>query len=496
MNMGGESTGTKHLGQYLWAIASVIASGLIAVVLHHYLSLPNVALVFLFAVLFTAVRWGLRASILASVLSVLVYDFLFVEPHYTLHVSSPQDILSLVVFLIVAFLTSNLTGRIRDQAEAVRLREARTAALYDLGRIVVGELDAEAIARATAEAAARHMRADAVVMLETDGEVTQVAAAREHGGSASERGDGVSISVPLSGATSAIGRLDVWRSQGGSELTQDQRRLLEALADLAAVGIERARLAGQIADARVREEGDRLQGLLLSSVSHDLRTPLASIIGAATSLIEGSQTYPPDVRDDLALTIREEGERLNRFVGNLLDISRLESGVLRLKRDWADVADIVGAALRSMGVRLEQHELELKIAADLPMVFVDFVLLEQAIVNLLDNAIKYSPQRSAITLSAHQSDGVTAISVADEGIGIPAHELSLVFDKFYRVRRSDRVGAGTGLGLSICRGIMLEHGGRIFAESPLADGRGTRVTIELGQSASTPSSEPMIQHVD
>jgi two-component system sensor histidine kinase KdpD len=272
--------------------------------------------------------------------------------------------------------------------------------------------------------------------------------------------------------------LGVARDAAHALLTPDERRLLDALGDQAAVAIERISLAAEIDQTRVLRETERLRSALLTSISHDLRTPLASVLGALTSLRSFDAQYDPATRDELLRTAQEEAERLNRFVGNLLDITRLESGALEVRRDMADMTDIVGSTLRRAGKILEKHEVKIDLAPDLPMLRLDFVLFEQVLFNLLDNAAKYAPPGSTITVTARAEDRSVLLQVIDEGAGIPEADLDRIFDKFYRVQAADRQRAGTGLGLAICRGFVEAHGGTISA-SNRTDRSGAVFTITL-----------------
>jgi two-component system, OmpR family, sensor histidine kinase KdpD len=261
-------------------------------------------------------------------------------------------------------------------------------------------------------------------------------------------------------------------------LSPDARRLFGALADQAAVAIERVALAGTLAEARLLAETERLRAALLTSISHDLRTPLASILGAASSLRNFSDRYDARQRDELLATLQEEAERLNRFVGNLLDMTRLESGAIELRAELFDIAEIVGAALHRAADVLARHRVQLDLAPDLPMLRVDALLLEQALFNLLDNAAKYAAPGGRIDLSARRESGAVAIAICDEGPGIPPTELERVFDKFHRVQAQDRRRAGTGLGLAICRGFVEAQGGLISAANR-TDRSGAILTIRL-----------------
>jgi two-component system sensor histidine kinase KdpD len=294
------------------------------------------------------------------------------------------------------------------------------------------------------------------------------------------------FSLPLRTAQSTVGVLGLQFETPEAVLSPDQRRLLEALAGQAAVAIERTRLVREMEQARLLTETERLRDALLSTISHDLRTPLVSIIGAVSSLLTYGATYDEDARRELLLTIQEEAERLNRFVGNLLDMMRLESGAIELKRDWVEIGDVIGTALARLSHSLAQHQLVVEVDPNLPMLRLDFVLVEHVLVNLLENAAKFSPPRTTIRVRARRRGQSIVLKVVDEGIGIPLSERERIFDKFYRVQRGDRQGAGTGLGLSICRGIVEAHGGHITARSP-ANGQGSVFTVTFPLEKELPS---------
>ena len=498
---------------YLLSMGAVGLAGVTAAFLESFLSLPNLSMIFLTAVLFSAVAWGLGPSILASILSVVVYDFFLVPPLYTFTVASPQDLLALMVFLIVAVLTSNLTARVRDQAEAAKRREARTAALYALSREIAGAAELADILQAIVNQVAQILNAQVVVLLPeagqlvfragqpadiqlTDAERAAATWAWQHHQPAGRGADTLPgtawFYLPLTTAQSAVGVLGLQFETPGAVMSPDQRRLLEALAGQAAVAIERARLVREMEQARLLTETERLRDALLSSVSHDLRTPLVSIIGAVTSLLTYGATYDKTARRDLLVTIQEEAERLNRFVGNLLDMMRLESGRLGLKREWVEIGDVIGTALARLVQPLNQHRLVVEVEPGLPMLWLDFVLIEHVLVNLLENAAKYSRPGTPIRVHAHRHDHEVVVGIADEGVGVPPADLERIFDKFYRVERGDRHGAGTGLGLSICRGIIEAHGGAISVRSP-ANGKGTVFTVAFPVEKEPPAlTEPQV----
>jgi len=290
-----------------------------------------------------------------------------------------------------------------------------------------------------------------------------------------------------------MGVIGVGRDAPAGSLNPDERRLLDALADQAAVAIERVSLASVLAESRVLAETERLRAALLTSISHDLRTPLASIVGAVSSLRSFSEKYDAEQREELLATLQEEAERLNRFVNNLLDMTRLESGAIELQREPFDIGEIVGAALRRAADVLEHHHLEIDLEPDLPMLSVDAVLIEQVLFNLLDNAAKYAPAGSRIEIRARRESAQVAVDMCDEGPGIPSADLERIFDKFYRVLAQDRRRAGTGLGLAICRGFVEAHGGRITAENR-ADRTGTVLKVSLPVPEQTEVAQRIAAH--
>jgi two-component system, OmpR family, sensor histidine kinase KdpD len=498
----------RDLGAYAVSTLLVAAIALLAKILQSFLPLPDLSIIFLAAVLISALRWGLGPSIYTAFLSVLSYDYFFVYPVHTLSVASPEDLLALVAFLGVAALTSNLAARIRAQADASRQRENRTAALYALSQQVARAADLESVLQAVVGQVDQILNVLALVLLPQGDQVVVAAASHpdttlndheqaaamwawqrgQPAGRASDTLAGVDwLFLPLITAHGTVGVLGVQPrpalvggipGETGSELAPDERRLLEALAGQAAVAIERANLALGMAQARVLTETERLRTALLSSISHDLRTPLASIIGAVTSLLDYGTVYDEAARGELLATIQEEAERLDHFVGNLLDMTRLESGALQLKREWVEPEDLIGAALARLAARLSQHHILVDVQPRLPLIQVDFVLMEQVLVNLLDNAARYAPAETTIYVTARQADGAVVMEVADQGPGVPPDDLERIFDKFYRVRHGDSQSAGTGLGLSICRGFVEAHGGCIVAQAR-TDGPGTIFMIEL-----------------
>jgi two-component system, OmpR family, sensor histidine kinase KdpD len=473
---------------YLGSAAVVAAALSIGLLLKHFVAVQSISLVFLTAVLASAIAWGLLPSLFACVVSVLAYNFFFLPPLYTLTVADAENVVTLFFFLIVAVIVSNLTARTHSQVLTARSRAKTTAELYAFSRKIAGIGALDDLLWATAYQITSMLNVRTVLLMPVkDGDGLEVAsgyppedqldgadmaAARwswEHNRAAGRGADtlpgGKRLFLPLRTGSGSLGVIGIDRDQPGLLLTPDERRLLDALCDQAAVAIERISLAKGLDEARVLAETERLRAALLTSISHDLRTPLASILGTVSSLRSFPEKYGAAEREELLATLQEEAERLNRFVSNLLDMTRLESGAVELKLELIDVAEIVGSALQRAGNVLAGHRVDVNIAPALPMLRLDGVLFEQVLFNLLDNAAKYSPAGSIIEVRATRDGELVEIEVVDEGPGIPSADLERIFDKFYRVQAQDRRRAGTGLGLAICRGFVEALGGWIVARN-------------------------------
>ncbi len=468
------------------AVGVVALCTALAWLMFPYLELSNLIMVYLLGVMLVATWAGRGPSIVASILSVAAFDFFFVPPYFTMRVADTQYVVTFAVMLAVALVISTLTARIRQQAAAARQRERRTAVLYEVSRELarlpgvdellraagrhIGEVFASHVAVFLPDASGRLvLRAGALPSPKDDtteqGVRQWVYEHSQAAGLGSETLPGAgAFYVPLVGSRGPIGVLGLRPATTEAFVGPEPRHLLDAFAAQTALAIERALLAEQAQQAQLRIESERLRNTLLSSVSHDLRTPLATITGAASSLREGGDRLGQPARSKLLDAIHEEAERLNRLVHNLLDMTRLESGALQVRKEWHPLEEIVGAALARLGGRLGNRPVTTRLAADLPLVPLDGVLMEQVLINLLDNALKYTPPGSPIEIAASVSDGHVMLEVADRGPGVPPGEEARVFDKFYRGRT---VGGerGVGLGLAICRGIVEAHGGRISAEN-------------------------------
>jgi two-component system sensor histidine kinase KdpD len=484
---------------YAKAAGAVAAcTGVSALMLPHFAP-ANLIMVYLLGTV-AAARLGRGPSILASVLSVAAFDFFFVPPIFTFAVSDTQYVVTFAVMLVVAIVISTLTTRVRAQAEASRQRERRTAALYAMTRDLVSQqgLD-ELLQAATRHVAEVFGSRVAVFLADPDGNLvrragdlaaetndpSELGVARwvlEHGqlagrGSATLPG-ARALYVPLSAARGTVGILAVVPPSGESLGTPEQVHLLETFAAQTALAIERVALVDEAQQARFRSETERLRSSLLSAVSHDLRTPLATITGSASALVEGDAALDEATRRELAQAIQDEADRLNRLVHNLLEMTRLESGGIRVHKDWHPLEEVVGSALARVEKQLGQRRVDIDLPPDLPLVPLDPLLVEQVLINLLDNAIKYTPETSPIEISASVEDHAVSVRVADRGPGFAPGEETQIFEKFYRGQEAG-TRTGAGLGLAIARGIVEAHGGRIIAEPRPGGGALFRFTLPL-----------------
>jgi two-component system sensor histidine kinase KdpD len=438
---------------WLQALAAVAVATALSSAMSRYFDPANLVMTYLLAVVVVAFRYGRGPSVFASVLSVAAFDFFFVPPYLTFVVAETQYLVTFAVMLTVALVISGLTARIQRQAASARHREERTAALYAMSR----ELAEAAAVGDLVAIASRHIAAVfdgevAVVLVDSSGRLPA-----EH--VPSNR----AVDLPLVGQRGSLGVMRIRPRNRDVLSAPESRRQLETFVNQTALAVERARLADEAQDARVRAETERLRSSLLTSVSHDLRTPLATITGAATTMLESGDRLEPRTQHELLESIRGEADRLNRIVHNLLEMTRLESGGLHLRREWHPLEEVVGAALGQLAHQLGSRRVTVNVPADLPLVPIDDVLIEQLLVNLLDNAVKYTAPDAGIRIIASATDTSVTVEVADRGPGLPRGEEDHVFGKFYRATADGRRGAG--LGLAICRGIVQAHGGRIWAQN-------------------------------
>src|SRR6478752_2078410 len=490
---------------YLMALLFV-AIGLVAArVIQPAFGIENVDLVFLTAVVSVAGRFGLWPSLLASVAASLCYNFFFLPPVYTFTITDPTNVAAFFFFMLIALLVSNVAARVRSQADTAIGRVRTTESLYAFSRKLAGTATLDDVLWATAYQIALMLKVRVVLLLPEQGVLTvksgyppedeldqaDLAAANWAWGNDRPAGRGADtlpgakrLFLPMRTGRGPIGVIGIDDDKSGPLLTPDQRRLLDALVDQGALAIERVLLVEDMDRVKRTVESDRLRGALLTSISHDLKTPLASVLGAASTIRDLDSGLTDAEKRDLLATVIDESERLNRFIANLLDMTKLESGAIVPNTARHDVSEIVGSALRRAGKILGHHKVSLELAADLPMLELDAVLFEQVLFNLLDNAAKYAPADTTISIRSLRDKDMILLDIIDEGAGIPQSELESVFDKFYRAQKGDHVRPGTGLGLAISRGFVEAMHGTITAANR-ADRSGAVLTIELPIPAET-----------
>ncbi|KAF1700138.1 sensor histidine kinase [Pseudoxanthomonas kaohsiungensis] len=470
--------------------ATAAALGL-AWAVERWVGLDDLSMVFIVAVVLVASRTRMAAAALSAALCFLAYNFFFIEPRLTFFIGARQGVTTVFLFLLAALVAGRLASKLRMQVLALRAANAHATVLQNLGRRLGAATDMGQVLEAGRQGLERALEAEAWLQV---GE-TRVPGPRAlegiergaldwvlaHGQPAGRHTDTLAGAswwyLPLRDERGVLG-VAALRLESSRRPPQEQRRLAEAMVDDIAQSVRRTRLVGELETARVSGETERLRSALLSSVSHDLRSPLASMIGAASSLASYGEAMGEDDRRSLLDTIQKEGERLDRYIQNLLDMTRLGHTGLTLNRDWIGVDELVGSAV----ARLQRYQPAVRvattIAADVPTVWVHPALLEQAIFNVLENAARFSPEGEAVEVDARMVEGALRIDVRDRGPGIPEDERSRIFDMFYSVERGDRGRQGTGLGLTICQGMVGAHGGSVQA-LPGRDGRGTTIRITL-----------------
>jgi two-component system sensor histidine kinase KdpD len=497
--LAGEGPRLGSAGAYAAALLLVAAANLAAAAWGPALG-GNLSMLFLVSVLIAAVGLGLGPALAAAVAAAITYNFFFLEPRLTFEIRRPADLLTFLTFFVVALVTGWLAGRARDHTRHVARRNAIIGSLLEASRTLSAANTPDEAAEALAGQLAAASGGAAVVLLPgaddlrvaggprglTQLAAASVAAARrawESGQAAASAGAGAEADWTFQALRGLHGRVGVvgLRTAPPAPGSEAEDRL-SALLEQGAAAIERAQLAAAAAENAGLRKADQLRSALLNSISHDFRTPLSTVLGAATTLLAYETQLKPAVRRDLLESIREEGERINRYVGDLLDMSRLEGGALSPRREWTDVRDVLGSAIAR--VKAQGRAIERAFSAEVALVRLDPVLLEQAILNLLENAAAYSPAGSRILVTAVDGDGEVRVAVEDEGPGIPPEAQAMVFDRFRRLQTPSDRTQGLGLGLSIAKGFIEAMGGRIAAISPIGPEGGTRMEISL------PRAEP------
>ncbi|MDX2052118.1 MAG: sensor histidine kinase KdpD [Polyangiaceae bacterium] len=504
-----------NIPSFLSALGVTALSTALAWVIFGPAQLADVVMTYLLGIVLVASRFGLGPSVSAALLSVAALDFFFVPPYFTFAVGDLRHIVTFAVMFVVAVVISGLTERVRNQALSARQREHRTTALYDLSRELAAAEDGGTVIQVAAEQIERAFGSTVNVFVKDRGGSLLCARAstnnppqdrdvsvgewvwankKEAGVGTNTLPSGSTLYVPLLASRGIVGVLGVTAEQKDRFLAIDQRRHLDAFAAQMALAMERSLLAAETSQARQEIETEQLRSSLLSSVSHDLRTPLAVITGAASTLLQDVPSLEAPVRRELTETILEEAERLNRLIRNLLDMTRLESGAIRVKKEWVPLEEVLGSALQRLEARLKARELKVELPPGLPLMPCDPILIEQALINLLENAAKYS--EGGIDIVATLVPGEVVVEVADRGPGIPEGQEARIFEKFHRAVREGSP-SGVGLGLAICRAIVTAHGGRIWAENRAGGGASFRFALPLlGQAPMLPPPEPLEPHAE
>ncbi len=494
--------------EWVWSVLAVVACTGLARLLFPYVERLDIAMVYLLGVVFIASRTSKWPSLFTALLSVAAFDYFFVTPYYTFAVSDVRYFITFAVMFVVSFVISRLTLRVRQQAEAARLRERRTAALYNLSRDLVRERGATRLSKIAMKHIGEVFDSQVVVCIPddrnrlapaTDGpfaftpdqqelSVAQwVYEHRQPAGLGSDTLPGAkALYLPLIASSGVVGVVGMLPKTAIDGFEPEQFHYLEAFANQTAIAIERSFLGEAAQRALLKAETESLRNTLLSSISHDLRTPLSAITGAASTLLQRDVLLDTDSRLDLVTTIQEEAEHLTRIIKNVLDMTRLESGAIQVNKEWQSLEEIVGVVLNRLGDRLNDHPVTVKLPGNLPLIPFDGLLIEQVLVNLFDNAIKYTPKGTPLDLSASESFYTVTVELADRGPGIQPGEEERIFEKFVRGRG---VAGGVGLGLAICRTIINAHGGKIWAENREGGGAVFRFTLSSAGLPPAPKRE-------
>lgn len=472
----------SRLGQYLVAFLLIATITATFFLLRNVLDTTLVALLYLIPLGIITARWGLAPGITSAVITFFTFNYFFIQPYYTLAVHRPADVVILVIFLIVAVVISQLVGRAQAGLAAATAREREATQLYELSTALAGLASDVAIAEILAKQV--HAVADSeYVELNISGTRSFDMRLPEQ----TPPGRSPELVVPIEAARRTLGEIRLWRAE--SAISSSEKRLFQTFASQGAVALERAWLAQAESRAKILEESDQLKTAILSSVSHELRTPLSTIKAAASSLRIGEVSWDSPARVELISAIDDEADHLNLLVGNLLDMSRIESGALKPKREWNMLPEIIGSVFARMKNLVTEHTIEIDIPESLPLIPVDYVQMQQVFTNLLSNSLKYAPTNTLVCIRAHLEGDRVQVQVSNQGPQVPQEDLERIFDKFYRITAADKV-TGTGLGLSICKGIIEAHGGNIWAENVI-DGLAFNFTLPLTWDGAGPPQLPL-----
>jgi two-component system, OmpR family, sensor histidine kinase KdpD len=463
-----------------YAVALLIC-GLLTLALLGIASLvtsASVALLYQLSILVIATICGRGPSIVAALLSALVYDYFFLEPYNALLLTSRDDLIHILTFMGVAVSTSVLASRARAGVVLARQRLAEMSALYELSQLIGAQIDLDQILPAVATTTCRMLGVPACSILLADGE----GRLREHARAGVAAPQLQLSDVLIQDGPTLLGVMRVAERSPGAGLSVHERYLLDSVAAQAHRALSRARLMAQAVEAEALARSDQLKSALIASVSHDLRTPLAAIKGAVSTLHLDELRWAPGQQRALTHLIEREADRLNRVIGNLLAMSRIEAGALQLERAWHDLSDLVRPPLERMRPALQGRAVTVAMAADLPLVWCHAGLIDQVLTNLLENALRYTPPGSPLHLEAFVVDAAqpaVALALRDRGPGITPSQLERIFEKFVRAAPPEFAESGSGLGLTICRGIIVAHGGEIWAENCREGGAQFTFTLPL-----------------
>ena len=491
-----------RLWEYLLAAAGVALCTGLGFFLFPYLALTNLAMIYLLTVVIISSFLSRGPAIFSSLFSVSAFAFFFVPQYYSFAVANTEYAITLVVMLLVSLLVSGLTTRVRHQARVSRQQERQTAALYEMSQNLTAINSLEELLEVAAEQIDQIFDSRVTILMPDPEERLHILAGHpfsdddvregmvanwvfRHGHLAGAGTDTLpavkGIYLPLMASQHVIGVLRLETTQPDRIIEADSLRLLEALATQLTLAIERENLSRQAQVARFQIEAEQMRNALLSSVSHDLRTPLTVIAGSASSLLEGEKNLDAVTKHELTQGIYEEAKRLDRLVHNLLEMSRLQSGEVKINMEWYVLEEVIGCALAQLDSQLQDHPVSISLPTDLPLVQIDALLLERVVINLLENAMKYTPPGTPVEISGRLNDNELLVTVADKGPGLPVGQEERIFEKFYQVTPGSARGAG--LGLTICRSIIEAHGGHIWAANRPEGGARFSFTIPLVEGA-------------
>ena len=494
----------KTMTGYVMAALITMGSTLLAYPLFGKFELANLIMIFLLGVVVVAMRFGRNPSIFASVFGAATFDFLFVPPYHSFSVSDGQYLITLLAMLIVGILISSLMANVRSQAKVAGHRERRAIVLYAMSKELAASQSEDEIVRT----AIRHLYTEfssqnVILFPDTNGRVVYpedlampeslhsadlsvaqwVMDHNEIAGQGTNTLPGAqAIYFPLSSKEAVLGVLVLLPVNLRRIFLPEQRKLLDTFLGQIAQAITRVRLTEQARKTQIEIEAERLRNSLLSSISHDLRTPLATIVGSASTLVEEDGTLADKEKHDLSCAIYDEAQRMSSLINNILDMARLDAGAIQLNKEWYPLEEIIGVVLNRLQKHLEDRQVTVKLPVGIPLIFVDTVMIEQVLMNLLENALRYTPEKSPISITAESHLSAMKISVADKGVGIPKGSEDKLFEKFYRVK-NEAAQSGVGLGLAICRAIIEAHGGTISAKNLLTGGAVFSFVIPVDKAA-------------